>query len=203
MTEEEVARDLRVAFAQDSIDLDVLIVGSDDRVFRYRHPLPTSKGIQKYVLVHPAASRWGLHANVSRSVHFGAPPNAVRRPYQAAATVEARIFGMLRPGLKFSEILARQKGWYEELGFPGEWELHFQGGPTGYLIVDTNRCLTDTTVEDNQAFEWFVTVTGAKVGELSLLTSNGLELPSAGPSWPCLEVKTDRGIFKVPDIMVR
>jgi Xaa-Pro aminopeptidase len=138
MTEEQVARDVRVAFAQDSIDLDVLIVGSDDRVFKYRHPLPTSKGIEKYVLVHPAASRWGLHANVSRSVHFGAPPNAVRRPYQAAATVEARIFGMLRPGLKFSEILARQKGWYEELGFPGGVGAPFPGRPdwlhdSGYI----------------------------------------------------------------------
>jgi hypothetical protein len=71
------------------------------------------------------------------------------------------------------------------------------------MTVDTSRCLTDTIVEENQAFEWFITVTGAKVGELSLLTSKGLELPSAGPLWPRLEVKTDRGISMVPDIMVR
>jgi len=203
MTEREVAIQLHIEHIRHGIDLDVLIVGSDERIFRYRHPLPTDKPIERYLLLHPVARRWGLHGNVTRSIHFGQPTLEIKRAYRAAATVEAFVIASLQPGLRFADILAHQKAWYAQLGFPDEWHFHYQGGPTGYIIVDATRCLTDKQVQLNQAFDWFITVTGAKVEELTLLTSNGPKIVSLGSHWPRLEIQTDQGVFFVPDLMIR
>jgi Xaa-Pro aminopeptidase len=203
LSEVQIAQEMDILFTQAGIDLDVLIVGSDERIFKYRHPLPTLKPLDKYLLLHPAARRWGLHANVSRSIHFGAPPEEVKKAYHAAVTIEGRILTMLSPGLKFADILEYQKAWYSELGFVGEWENHFQGGPTAYQVADPARCLTGTTVEQNQAFDWFITITGAKVEELALLTAGGIELPSAGPNWPCLQANASHAIIRLPDLFIR
>jgi len=201
-SEQEIAQWLGCEYLRRQIELDVLIVGSDERVFRYRHPLPTSKKIERYVLLHPAARRWGLHANVSRSVHFGQPPEEISRAYQAAATIEARIFASLRAGVPFARILERQKEWYAELGFPDEWQNHFQGGPTGYVVVDALRNQTDTCVEENQAFDWFITVTGAKVEELVLLTPQGVEIASHVSTWPGFPIEMPEETIVVPDLMI-
>jgi Xaa-Pro dipeptidase len=179
----------------------VLILGSDERVFRYRHPMPTDKPIQRYALLHSVARRWGLHSNVTRCVHFGKPSNEVRRVCEAAATIEGRLFAKLQVAVRFADILEWQKAWYEELGFPEEWQYHFQGGPTGYVIVDAMRCLTDKVVQVNQPFEWFITITGTKVGELALLTKSGLEIASQGNHWPTYSVETEKGVVEVPGLM--
>jgi Xaa-Pro aminopeptidase len=202
MSEVSIARRMQAAFMLEGIDLDVAIVGSDERIFRYRHPLPTQKRVAAYLLLHPAARRWGLHANVSRSLHFGAPSPQVERAYRAAATLEALLLSRLAPGLPFAHILELQKEWYARLGFPGEWELHFQGGPTGYVVVDAERCLTDTCMQVDQAFDWFVTITGAKVEELALLTGSGVEIASQAGGWPSLQVPTQQGPFAVPALWV-
>jgi antitoxin VapB len=199
-TEQEIAVRLHCELICLGIDPDVLIVGSDARIFKYRHPLPTHKPVQKYVLLHPAARRWGLHANVSRSLHFGEPPELLHKAYTAAATIEARILAELHPDLPFSTILFRQKEWYAEAGFPQEWQNHFQGGPTGYVVVDTGRNQTETHVQENQAFDWFVTITGAKVEELSLLTAKGVEILSQTSRWPRIGIQTQRGRIEVPGL---
>lgn len=199
-SEEEVARDLYMACIRQGIELDVLIVGSDERIFRYRHPLPTAKKIRHYVLLHPAARRWGLHANVSRSVYFGKPTDEVTHAYRAVATLEAHLLDRLVPGLPFSEVFEWQKRQYAELGFADEWRNHFQGGPTGYVVVDALRHSTTAKVQVNQAFDWFITVTGAKVEELVLLSKRGLEIPSFQSPWPVFSPESG---MSVPDLWVK
>ncbi|MGA2111626.1 MAG: M24 family metallopeptidase [Anaerolineales bacterium] len=201
MSENEAATAMRIGHLRRGLDVDVLILGSDERVFRYRHPMPTDKPIQKYALLHSVARRWGLHSNVTRCVHFGEPSVEIRRVCEAAATIEGRLFAKLHAGVRFADILEWQKAWYKELGFPEEWHYHFQGGPTGYVIVDATRCLTDKVVQVNQPFEWFITITGTKVGELALLTKSGLEIASQGNHWPTYFVETDNGVVEVPGLM--
>jgi hypothetical protein len=106
--------------------------------------------------------------------------------------------------MRFSHILEKQKQWYAEFGFEGEWKNHFQGGPTGYVITDGARSLTEKVVQVNQPYEWFITVTGTKTGELSLMTEDGLEISSfLHSSWPGREVSTPYGNTFVPDILLR
>ena len=154
-------------------------------------------------MLHSVARKWGMHCNLTRFVHFGEVPDKIRNVYDCAAGVEARVFLTLEPGMKFSDILSNQKSWYAELGYEGEWKYHFQGGPTGYIIADGSRALTEKRVQINQPYEWFITVTGTKTGELSMLTEDGFEISSyINSSWPGLNVSTSHGDICVPDIMV-
>jgi len=200
--EDEIAYYLEIECLKWGIELDVLIVGSDERIFKYRHPLPTPKKVERYVLFHPSARRWGLHANVSRSLHFGKPSSEVQQAYRAAATLETDLLNRLRPGLSFAEIFSWQKQKYAELGYAEEWKNHFQGGPTGYVVVDALRYTTSTKVQVNQAFDWFITITGAKVEELALLSEKGIEIPSFQPPWPSFQPEMAGERVHVPDLWI-
>lgn len=199
--EKEIASRFHCLHLQNGFEVDVLIVGADERCFQFRHPLPTINKLDKYLMLHTVARRWGLHCNLTRFVNFGEPPEKVTKVYDAAANVAARVLLSLEPGVRFSDILAWEKRWYAEQGYPEEWRNHFQGGPTGYVIADAARCFTDNVVQVNQPYEWFITVTGAKMGELSLLTRDGMEIPSLDQSeWPKMKVKTELGEMDLPDI---
>jgi Xaa-Pro dipeptidase len=203
-TEKSIAARLYCQHLKEGMEVDVLIVGSDERCFKYRHPIPTEKPLENYLMLHTVARRWGLHCNLTRFICFGQPSEEIRKVYDAAANVEARVFLSLKPGVKFADILSWQKEWYADQGYPEEWRNHFQGGPTGYVIVDAGRCLTDKVVQVNQPYEWFITITGTKMGELALLTEAGLEISSfLHSSWPGLQASTPMGSIMVPDLMVR
>ena len=50
------------------------MVGSDERLERYRHPLPTDHKIDNTVMMVICAKGYGLIANLTRIVHFGHMP---------------------------------------------------------------------------------------------------------------------------------
>ena len=204
-TEHEIATKFHCAHLNANLAVDVLIVGSDEHCFLYRHPLPTHKPLEKYLMLHSSARRWGLHCNLTRFVHFGKPTEEIRKVYNAASNIAAKVILSLAPGVKFSEILAWQKQWYAEENYSNEWKNHFQGGPTGYVIVDAGRCFTNKVVQVNQPYEWFITVTGTKVGELVLLSTSGREILSyQDSSWPQLNINLDNfGGLSLPDILIR
>jgi len=203
MSEQGIAWYTRAAFLSRGIELDVLLVGSDERIERFNHTIPTDKKIKNFIFMDPAARKWGLHANVNRCVCFGKPPEWLSKAHQAAATLEGRLLGILKEGLPFSKILDYQKKLYRELGYDSEWENHFQGGPTGYRLGDAYRWQTKTKVQTGQAFDWFITVKNVQVEELSLLTNEGLEVASLGKDWPSLSIPIKDGEVIVPNLWVR
>ncbi|HEY3345411.1 MAG TPA: M24 family metallopeptidase [Anaerolineaceae bacterium] len=202
MSERQVAQEITCLFVSQGIDVDVLLVGSDERVEHIRHVVPSPKSIERYVLFNPTARRWGLHANVSRCVSFGPPKESLKRAFHAVLQMQARILGMLAPGVPYAQILELQKSWYAEFGYPEEWRSHFQGGTTGYVISDAGLGLTGERIADGQAFDWFVTLPGVMVEELALLADGHLELASAGVDWPMAAVPTGQGEIYLPDMWV-
>ena len=101
-------------------------------------------------------------------------------------------------------ILAEEVRLGGELGYPDEWNYHFQGGITGYTLADPARCLDpETRVVERQAYDYFITITGAKFEELTLLTENGVNVASLGPGWPTRSVQTPNGQVVVPDVLIR
>jgi len=204
MTEREIQHLLHAQIIQCNMDYEVPIVGTDERIFKHRHVLATEKPLERYLLLGPVVRRWGLFTLVSRSAYFGEPPDEVKKAFHCVATIEGRIVAMLREGLPFAEILRHQKAWYDELGFPGGWNYHFQGGPTGYVLVDVARSLTNKVVQAPQTYSWFTTARGAKVEELTLLGKDGrAEIASLGANWPTYEVQTDTGPIQVPGMLIR
>lgn len=204
VTEQAVAARLLYEYALAGLTIDVLIVGFDDRVRRYRHPMPTGNALQRYALLHPAARRWGLHANVTRLVHLGQPPSDIRRAMDGVATIGGHVARMLAPGVAFSDVLTAQIGLYRKLGYAGEWMYHFQGGITGYTLADPTRCQDpQARAVERQAYDYFITITGAKFEELVLLTENGVEIASLGTGWPVRTIQTPDGEIDVPDVLIR
>ncbi len=204
ISEQETAARLLHEYALESLTIDVLIVGFDDRITRYRHPMPTANTLQRYALLHPAARRWGLHANVTRLVHWGDPPRDIRRAMDAVATIGGHVASMLAPGVSFADVLTEEIRLYRKLGYAGEWMHHFQGGITGYTLADPTRCRDQAArLVERQAYDYFITMTGAKFEELTLLTEHGPEVTSLGPGWPTQTIPTPNGGIIVPDVLIR
>jgi Xaa-Pro aminopeptidase len=202
MTERNVGQMLLAVYALNGIELDVIIVGSDERLAKFRHAVPSDKQIERCVMFHPAARRWGLHANVNRFVSFGKPDLRFEKAHNAAVTIEAHVLGEMKAGNRFADILNKQKQWYAQYGYPEEWKLHFQGGTTGYLVGDASLCLTDARIENNTAFDWFITVNGIQVEELTILTPQGVEVASMGNKWQTIPVETAGGFISVPKMRI-
>jgi len=204
MREIDIANRLKSEYALSGADCDVLLVGSDERNSKYRHPNPSDKKVAKLVLLHPAVQKWGLHANVTRMLSFGAPPEETAKRYETACRVHATALSMCVPGTKFADILEAQKKAYAACGFEEEWKNHFQGGITGYLLADPTLCTApENAVKQNMAYDWFITVTGVKSEELSINTANGVETPSLAGNWPTATYEAGGKQFNLPEILVK
>jgi Xaa-Pro aminopeptidase len=204
MTELEIAGMLIGEYKRLGLGCDVLLIGSDERVSKYRHPVPTGKKVQTHVLLHPAIYGWGLHANVTRQVYFDGVPQDIEKKYEAACVIQAASIAMCVPGRKFTEILETQKRLYGEFGYAEEWRNHFQGAITGYMLADPTMSLDpDARIASHQAYDWFVTITGVKCEELSLNTGNSREVCSAAGHWPTKRYSFDSQTFELPQILIR
>jgi antitoxin VapB len=202
--EREVEAMFLSEYAHEGMVCDVLLIGSDERIGKYRHPSASDKAIERLVLLHPAARKWGLHANVTRMLYFGdhIPPDVAAR-YDAACRIEAAAVSLCMPGRKFSEILEVQKTIYRDTGFPEEWRNHYQGGITGYVLADPTLCMDpDSVVRPSQAFDWFITITGVKVEELSISGARP-EVLSACGAWPLKSYAHNGVELRLPEILRR
>ena len=204
MRESEVEAAFISEYAQAGMACDVLLIGSDERIAKYRHPRPSEKPVGRLVLLHPAVRKWGLHANVTRMMCFGDPvPSDIAERYEAACSIQAAAILCCRPGRKFRDILEVQKGLYRQTGFPEEWRNHYQGGITGYILADPTLCMDpDAEVQPGQVFDWFITITGAKVEELSISGSKPAVLSACG-AWPLKRYEYDGATLDLPAILVR
>lgn len=205
MTEHEIEAMLLYEYGKLNMQVDVLLVGSDDRITKYRHPNPSDKKVERLVLLHPAARKWGLHANVTRMVYFGDKlPDDIAHRYDAVCRIQAAAISMCSPGTTFQSILEAEKQVYKETGYEDEWRNHFQGGITGYLLGNAGLCKDpQALVSVNQAFDWFITITGVKAEELSILTKDGPEVPSAAGHWPVSVYEYIGRKLNLPDILVK
>ena len=200
ISEADISAYFQYLQSQAGIASDALIAGGDQRFLKYRHPLPTDSKVNKYLMLHSAARKWGLHAPITRIFCFGKPEEEFLASFKVVADIQARVFDLIKPGVKYSEILEIIKAAYADNGYENEWREHYQGGPTGYIIVDANRLLTDKTVQKFTPFEWFSTLPGAKIAELTLLGESKPEMVSNREPWPQFAVQLEGRHISMPGI---
>lgn len=202
MTEYQVQGMLAGLYGENDISISVMLIGSDRRIAAYRHCMPSGKEIEKLLLISTAVKKWGLHANVARMVSFGEIPEDTKRRYEAVREIEAEVISLSTPGRTFSEILAVQKKMYQERGFGDEWQCHYQGGVTGYMVSDPTLCMDKQNVlVGNQAYDWFITITGTKGEELTLNVDGAVEVPTVNGIWPMKTYRRNNVSVQLPDIM--
>lgn len=203
MAEREVAADMGARFMSAGVTPHELMVGVDDRIRRYRHPVPTHAQLHRYALLHPTVSRWGLHAITTRSVHFGSPPKELRRRIDACGEVEAVSVLASRPGRTFGDVHQLRVDRYAELGHPGEETAHFQGGVTGYLLYDPAHVTRpEASITDGMALDWFVSIRGAKTEDTILVESDETTVLTATGAWPLVPRGSDGSQVRLPELLI-
>jgi Xaa-Pro dipeptidase len=169
-TEERVTAHLAARLAERGMRTPVLLAAADERIERYRHPLPGPTAVRRRLMLVVVAERWGLHSAATRFVELEPPDEALRARIAAVGDVAAAMRDATRPGASFGEVLDAARGRYRELGFADEWQLHHQGGSIGYRGRERIAVPGDPTpARPGMAFAWNPSITGAKAEEMVLL----------------------------------
>jgi Xaa-Pro dipeptidase len=189
--ESEIVGRLSRELWKDRIDPVTLMAAADDRVFRFRHPIPSERPVEKYLMVSVNARKWGLIVSLTRFVHFGKVPEELREKYLATVYVDCVFMAASRPGAPARDVLQKGVDAYREKGYPEEWKLHHQGGSIGYTGRDYRTNFnTEDIIQENQAFTWNPSITGTKSEDTILATSRGLEMITKPVLYPTLSVET-------------
>lgn len=201
-TEKEIARKVKSALAVYNIEPVVTLVGADERIRQFRHPVPTANIWKKVLLIAVCARRAGLIASLSRIACVGAIPEPLRAGTDAVAEVFARFLAATKTGAKGAEIYKIAEGAYAEKGFGDEINKHHQGGAAGYKSRDwVAHPGSSEVVQPNQAFAWNPSITGTKAEETVLSTANGIEYLTVSPDFPRISTEIDGLEFFSPDIL--
>jgi len=207
-SEHEIAGRLGEDLLAKGIVPTVLLIAADDRISKYRHPIPTDKVVKKYVMVVLCGRKWGLITSLTRLVHFGKLSAELRRKHDAVTRVDTCFVAATRPGVRVSDIFKCAVETYKDTGFADEWKLHHQGGATGYEGRDYRGMSgSKEIVRENQAFAWNPSITGTKSEDTVIAYPDQTKVISAVPGWPMVETGCGCGCcgvsLKRPDILIK
>jgi len=181
MREHQIAGSVGGKLLERGIFPTVLLVAADGRIARYRHPIPTDKQMERYVMIVVCGRKWGLIASVTRLVYFGTLKDDLRVKQRAVTEVDATFLVETRPGIWVADIFQKAVEAYARTGFADEWILHHQGGATGYAGRDYRATARiEETVRVNQAFAWNPSITGTKSENTILVQESSTEVLTAG-----------------------
>jgi Xaa-Pro dipeptidase len=201
-TEKTIARKVKNALAVYNIESIVTLVGADERIEKFRHPVPTAKHWKKVLLIAVCARREGLIASLSRISCIGEIPAELQRKTDAAAHVFASFLAATKPGASGAAIYRIAANAYAEKGFGDEINFHHQGGAAGYKSRDwVAHPASAEIVQNNQAFAWNPSITGTKTEETVIANENAVEYLTASPDFPQIPVEIDGKDFFAPGIL--
>ena len=204
MNEYEIEAAMAAKMLADNIFPTVLLIATDERIFNFRHPIPSEKILDKYAHLVLCARRWGLVISFTRCVYFGQAPADLKHKQEAAAFVDAIFMSETKSGAVVGRILDKAKDAYAQQGFPNEWQHHHQGGLIGYEPREYIAFSESSqTVRANQAFGWNPTIQGTKSEDSILVKNDGIEILTLTNQWPGINVEIDGVVYPRPAILER
>ncbi|MCC6669507.1 MAG: M24 family metallopeptidase [Planctomycetes bacterium] len=163
----------------------VALVAGDQRIERFRHPIPTGQRVTRRAMLVLCAERHGLVVSATRLVGFQPLSGEVARRARAVAEVDAAALAATRPGARLADVFAAIQHAYAEQGFPDEWRFHHQGGIAGYAPREVVATPTSPQlVAAGQAFAWNPSITGTKSEDTILLGDAGVQVVTWTGTWP-------------------
>jgi antitoxin VapB len=202
LSEYEIAARLELETSARGVLAVATMVACDERVFAYRHPLPTDRRIKRYAMLVLCGRKWGLVCSITRLVHFGPLLPEVQEKAQAVAQVDATFIAETRPGRKLGDIFQEALTAYEAVGYPEEWQRHHQGGSAGYEARETVATPESTEiVTTGQVYAWNPSIRGTKSEDTILIADGGFEVLTAIPGWPMLEIRVGDQTIPRPAIL--
>ncbi len=202
LTEIEIAASLHDILFRRGVRLSVLLVGSDDRIFKFRHPCFTNKPVEKYVLIATSAERNGIYANVSRSIHFGKIPSELAEKQKAVNYVYSIFFEKAVSGKTLGELYEIGKKAYKDAGFSNEWKNHHQGGILGYKPLEYIIYKgSNTRINNNNIMGFNPTITGVKTEDPVLIQNGTSRITVFDERWPYEEFEIKEKKVRRPMIL--
>jgi Xaa-Pro dipeptidase len=204
MTEHEIQAQLAYNVMKHGMNPQVILVATDERIYRYRHPIPTAKRLDKYAMLVLCAEQWGLVASCTRFVHFGPLSAELRENKEKLARIDLAMNLATRPGVPINEVFKRGIEMYERLGHADDWRYLHQGGPAGYApreFLATPSC--EGVVRLGQAFAWNPAIRGIKSEDTILVGQEENEFLTHTGEWPYIELEYEGRVYLRPDILVR
>ena len=201
-SELEIAATMRAELASRNMLSVVTLVAADERIKRYRHPIPTENRWRKTLLLVSCAKRGGLIVSLSRMVCVGDVPAELRERTDAAAFVNATLWHATRPGVTGAELYQIAANAYMSVGFADEINVHHQGGAAGYKTREWVAHPKSTeVVKPNQAFAWNPSVSGTKVEETIIVIGDSIKVITASPDFPAIATSIDGREYLSPGIL--
>jgi len=181
----------------------VSLIASDERIEKYRHPLPTetslllkkeSKRIKNIVMVVGCFLKEGLVVSLTRFKQVGKISQELKSAFERICAVDALMQEATVPGKTLGDVFEKCIEAYKQMGFPeNEWYNHHQGGATGYAgrtckgkpgeefpVLDTYYpSLLKNELGNNipfgTAFAWNPSAKGVKSEDTFILYPNGIK----------------------------
>jgi Xaa-Pro aminopeptidase len=170
-SEESAIGVMQELLTRDGIWSPVTLAAADERIVKYRHPLPTAHPVQRRLMLIVVGERWGLNVALTRMRDLVPPDAETARRQSLTENVLARLRAATVPGNTIGGALAEAQRAYADAGFPDEWKLHHQGGSIGYRSRELVATPADRTpIVDGMAFAWNPSITGAKAESTFYLT---------------------------------
>ena len=184
------------------LDVISLFCGSDERIYRYRHAIPTEKVIRERVQMGGNLRYKGLVICCTRYVNFIPVSEELKKQYIDNVRTDCTMIANSIPGESYQTPFLAGKKAYEELGYGQEFEKHHQGGPIGYTARDYRIDFSHHgVIAPNQGFCWNPSITGTKSEDTVIATVNGPLFISSPCLFPAIELKVCGQSFKRPYIL--
>jgi Xaa-Pro dipeptidase len=181
----------------------VYLMAADERILKYKHAVARGKKIDKYAMINLCARKWGLTVSITRFAHFGPLPSELEDRFHASAQVNAALLDATSIGATSAGLFRVAADAYAANGFPGDEQLHHQGGATGYWEREWIATPTGTEiVVNNQAFAWNPSIRGGKVEDTVLLQDGKIELLTPTPELPTLKSSANGNSYPATGVLV-
>lgn len=184
----------RCAAALEAVGADapVLIVGGDERLKRYRHPMAVGAPVRDLVMAVVVARRGGLHVAATRLATAAPVDDSYASLRRRVLAIEDAVLSASQPGRTYGAALGALDAGYAEAGAPGEWAGHYQGGPIGFAQREFEIAPDQAgsrwyreTIATGHAIAWNPSLRGgAKAEDTYLVTGTELKRVTCAPGWP-------------------
>jgi len=216
--ETDIAATLAAEAMRRRLQTPVVLVAADERIARFRHPLPTQAGlrgdglteaaVKRYVMVVGTFLKEGLFISITRFKAVDELPNGIEDAYKRICAVDAAFQQATQPGRTLGDVFDDGAAAYSTFGFAGdEWHNHHQGGPTGYAgrtakgapgvqtpVLDTEwparaKEIMDQEIPFGAAFAWNPSAPGVKSEDTFIVAPDGTQtIVTATAALPAIDM---------------
>ena len=197
MTDREVQAEVVRRLELTGAEAVVVLVAGDEQITAYRHPLALGRAVSDRLMAVVVSRRGGLNVAATRFVAAAPTSGYLEELFRGVRHVETAVLRACVPGASYGDATARLVEAYAEIGHPGSWREHWQGGPIGYGTREFELApgweesgFWSVPVALRHALAWNPSLSGgAKVEDTFLVAETGLECVTAPVDWPTEKVE--------------